>query len=187
MQRAPRQFALAEEAQKAPGKGAKEGPKGAKPAPHKPASDKPAHAPKAEEVSEEVELPLAEVPPEVRKAADVAVPKAMWETAYRHEEGKRIVYELCGEDESGRDVAVTILSDGKVEMVETEIAPEDVPEVVQAALKKKFPHFVIESVYEVTQEGKVAAYEFEGKRPKDKEEIGVYVSPDGQQITVDEN
>ena len=132
------------------------------------------------------EFPLADLPAEVLKAADEAAPKVKWETAYRDEEGKTVLYEVVGKNAEEREVAVLVTAEGKVESVETEILLADVPEVVLDRLKKKFPRFVASNVFEVQEEGKVVGYDFEGKRPKDKQDIGISVSADGKEAQIDE-
>ena len=128
------------------------------------------------------DIAMSKVPAEVKKAADKAVPGGKWESA-----SSETIYELEGKDAKGRAVVVEVTDEGEVEDVSTELAIKDVPEVVVSALKAKMPRFKIETVYESKQDGKVSGYSFEGKRPKDKEEIGVFVSPDGKTIEIDED
>ena len=127
------------------------------------------------------DLELSKVPAKVRKAAEKEIPGGKFESA-----STQIVYELEGKDAKGRAVTVEVDEEGEVGEVNTELAVKDVPEAVMSALKAKMPKFKIESVFESKQEGKVQGYSFEGKRPRDKEEIGVFVSPDGKTIEIDE-
>jgi hypothetical protein len=134
-----------------------------------------------------VEFELAKVPHKVKEAASKAAPGVEWETASKSEEDGEIVYELDGEDASKRYVYAHISADATVNEVAFEIAIEKVPPVVTAALKKRFPAFRVEKAYEAHQNGKVFRYDFEGKRPRDKEEIEVYVSADGTDVKIEEN
>jgi hypothetical protein len=134
------------------------------------------------------EIALDKVPTEVRKAADKAVKKAKWDSASKETEDKKVFwYELEGKDAGGRYVHVSVSSEGIVDEITTEIQPKDVPKVVATALKGKFPKFVASTIYEVRNgDNKIDRYDFEGKRPKDKEEITLSVSPDGKSVEVDE-
>jgi hypothetical protein len=129
----------------------------------------------------EEDIDLADVPAAVKAAAVKAVPKAKWEAA-----ASETIYVLEGKNAKGRSVEVTITEDGDVEDVSTELPVKEVPEPVLSALKAKMPRFKIEAVFESRAEGKVVGYSFEGKRPSDKEEIGVFVSPDGKTIDIDD-
>jgi len=139
----------------------------------------------AEAWSADDEIDLAKVPAKVRKAADKAVPKAVWTSASMSKEDGEVTYELEGTDASKRFVSVEVSSDGEVSEVQTEIPQKEVPAVVAAKLKSRFPRFVTSTVYEVREDGKVIRYDFEGKRPKDKEDIGIYISADGKDVELD--
>lgn len=136
---------------------------------------------------EEEEILLAKVPEVVRKGADKAVPGAKWAAAYLVKEDDEKLYELEGKDSKGRDVVATITPEGTVEDVTTEIPLKEVPESVKEALKGKMPRFKPTTAYEISEEGKVTGYDFEGRRPKDKHDISVYVSADGKTIEIDED
>ena len=132
------------------------------------------------------EIDLDKVPAKVKKAADKAVPRAAWTSASRSVEDGEVTYELEGADAHKRYVWVEVTAEGTVNEVQAEIPFKEVPEVVKAALKGKMPRFLATTTYEVRHEGKVIRYDFEGKRPRDKEEIGVYISADGKDIEVDD-
>jgi hypothetical protein len=68
----------------------------------------------------------------------------------------------------------------------SEIALGEVPQVVMTALEKKLPRFQIASSYEARLDSKVIRYDFEAKRPVDKEEITISVSPDGKEVEIDQ-
>jgi len=131
------------------------------------------------------EIALAKVPAKVRRAADLAVPGAKWSNAFEDEEDGEIYFELEGKDRRQRAVTVEVSGEGEVNEVETEIPLEEVREGVQATLKKRLPRFKVATVYEVREGGKMVGYNFEGKRPRDKEEIVVFVSADGKEVEID--
>ena len=131
------------------------------------------------------EIDLAKVPAKVRRAADLAVPGAKWSTAFKDEEDGETYFELEGKDRRQRVVTVEVSADGEVNEVETEMPLAEVRESVQATLKKRLPRFKVATVYEVREGGKMVGYNFEGKRPRDKEEIVVFVSADGKEVEID--
>jgi len=149
-------------------------------------ADKKRREEKKEKKAKDGEIPLDDVPKAARQAADEAVPKATWDAAYEDREDGELIYELAGKDAEDREVAVMVTEEGKVELIELEIALKDVPAVVTDALKAKFPRFTASTVFELKQAGKVVGYDFEGKRPKDKKEIGISVSVDGKEVEKDE-
>jgi hypothetical protein len=130
---------------------------------------------------------LDKVPAKVKEAAGKAMPRAKWTGATKSVEDGVVTYELEGEDPAKHYVWVDVTADAKVSEVGTEIAAAKVPQVVTAALKKKFPRFQMSSAYEARHEGKVIRYDLEGKRPRDKEEITVSVSPDGKKVEIEED
>jgi len=132
------------------------------------------------------EIELSKVPAVVRKAADKAVAGAKWSSAYMDRDDSGVVYELDGTDAKGRDVIVELTAAGKVNEIETEIPLPDVPAGVQKALKAKYPRFTTTASFEVVRGGKVAGYAFEGRRPRDKEDIDVFVSADGKTVEIEE-
>jgi hypothetical protein len=132
-------------------------------------------------------IALAKVPVKIKEAASKALPRAKWTGATKSVEDGEVTYELEGEDAAKVYVWVELTADGKVNEVGSEIVIGKVPQVVTAALKKKFPRFQVASSYEARKEGKVIRYDFEGKRPRDKKEITVSVSVDGKEIEIDES
>jgi hypothetical protein len=127
------------------------------------------------------EIALESLPSIVRKAVDKAVPGGKWESATC-----QTVYELEGTDAKGRAVVVEVNDDGEVGEVSTETSVMAVPSAVVSALKSKLPRFAVQSVFESRHGGKVVGYSFEGRRPRDKEDVGVFVSVDGKTIEIDE-
>lgn len=135
---------------------------------------------------QEEEIPLSKVPEKVKTAADKAVTGAKWEAAFLMTEVDEKFYELEGRDSKGREVTVTITPEGTVEEISTLIPLKAVPEPVTAALKAKLPRFKPALVFEIREGGKIAGFEFEGRRPNDREDIAVFVSADGKTIEVDD-
>ena len=127
------------------------------------------------------DVELSSVPQAARKAAEKAVPGGKWQAAFI-----QTIFELEGTDAKGRAVVVDVTDDGEIGEISTEIPLKEVPAVVMTALKAKMPRFTVESATESRQEGKVVGYSLEGKRPRDKEEIAVFVSPDGKTVEIDE-
>lgn len=135
----------------------------------------------------EEEIPLKKVPDVVRKAADKAVGKVKWESAHLVTEDGEKLYELEGTDSKGRIVVVTVTPEGTVDEIVTEIALKDVPETVTSALKEKMPRFKAKLAFEISEDGTVTGYDLEGRRPRDKHDIAVYVSADGKTVEIDED
>jgi biopolymer transport protein ExbD len=135
----------------------------------------------------EQDISMADLPANVRQAAQNAVPRAKWSEARKHEDGDEVYYVLDGKINDKRDVTAEITAQGKVTEIEKEIPLKQVPQAVSAALKGKWPRFTPSSVFEISQEGKVVSYEFEGKRPRDKQEITVSVAPDGKTVEIVED
>jgi hypothetical protein len=121
------------------------------------------------------------------EAARKAVPGAKWSIASKEEEDDGVVYALDGEDAAGNHVWVEVTAAGKVNELGSEIESAKVPSVVAAALSKRFPRFQASETCEVRQDGKVIRYDFEGKRPRDKEKITVSVSPEGKTVEIGED
>ena len=138
---------------------------------------------------DEGEIPFDKLPAAVRKAVEAAVPKVKWESGTKEVEGGKTVYTVDGENAKGKAVSVEVTADGKVLEVSVEVTMAEVPAVVKDALRKKLPRFKVDDVYEVSRDGKVAEYQFEGQRPKGKKAdhaITVTVSADGKTVEVDE-
>jgi hypothetical protein len=137
--------------------------------------------------SEPEEIDMEKVPKEAKEAADQAVPKAKWTDAYTSKEDGDTYYELEGTDDKDRYVWIQVDAEGNVYEIQTEIGQKDVPKAVTKALTAKVPKFEIKTVYAVAEDDrdKVTEYHFEGKRPKDEDDIMVGVSADGKTVEVD--
>jgi hypothetical protein len=130
-------------------------------------------------------IALAKVPAKIKAAADKAVPGAEWSEATKSTEDGEVAFRLEGDDAKGRYVWVEVAADGTVNEVQTEIPLKEAPAAVRAALKAKMPRFKVTTVYEARQNGKVVRFDFEGKRPKNKEVISISFSPDGKPVEDD--
>jgi hypothetical protein len=142
---------------------------------------------KDKDKAQEVDVPLDKVPGPVRKAADKTISKAKWIAASKVTEDGELKYELDGTDSKGKEVTIVIATDGLVLEMEREVSMKEVPKVVTEALKKKLADFKVSVVHAVTEDGIVVSYSFEGKRPKDKEEVDVTVDADGSSVDVDDD
>lgn len=133
------------------------------------------------------DIALANLPEIVRKAADKAIPNAKWDKAVKDTDGKDTWYDIKGSDVKGRYVCVTVEPNGDIDEIETEIKSQNAPKSVMAALKGRLPNFKISAVYEIrNDEDKVTRYDFEGKRPKDKEDVTISFTVGGKFIKIDE-
>lgn len=138
----------------------------------------------------ETEIDLADAPEAVRKALKDKLP-GFQETSVTEvrTDGKVARCDLEGKDAKGRFVSTDISVTGEVGEVYIEIPYAEAPKVVRDALKGKFPRFKESAAYEVRQgslDGTRVRYDFEGRRPIDKEDITVSVTPNGKTVTIDE-
>lgn len=95
-------------------------------------------------------------------------------------------YEVGGVYERDRRAIIEVTAEGEITEMEREVGVNVVPQPVTAALKGKMPKFQTATVYEVSEDGTVIGYQFEGKRPKDKKDIDVFVSADGKAVEIEE-
>jgi hypothetical protein len=135
--------------------------------------------------STEKNVPLDQVPPAVRATADKALPGVQWKTAKTKTENSQAVYELKGRDSTNREVEVEVTPEGRLVEAETEIPLEEVPVVVREALKARLPNFKPEKIESVSKGIGSSGYEFEG-RDEANNNIEVFISADGTQVTVEE-
>jgi hypothetical protein len=135
----------------------------------------------------EKDIALDKLPPEIRSAADQAVPGAKWKSAEQETEKGGVRYELKGKGPDGdRHVEVEIAPDGKLIQTEVEVPFKEVPEVVRNKLKAGWPDFEPKEVKAITRPGQPGGYEFEGPGRKGKE-LEVFISGDGNIVEVDED
>jgi hypothetical protein len=141
-----------------------------------------------------VEIRLTEVPKSAWQGVAKKIPTFEAVTVYEYREGDDLrgpddgdlAYEISGFYQTERKVILAANASGEITESEMEVAVSDVPKTVMSALKAKMPKFRAITVYEVTEDGSVTGYQFEGKRPKDKRSIDVFVSADGKEIDVDD-
>lgn len=134
----------------------------------------------------QTEVAFADLPEAARKGIAAAVPGFTPDEVYEVRDGTDVYYELSGQDRRKRDVWLSVYPDGKVDEVSTAVTMKEVPAAVVNAVKAKFPKFQASAGYEVRLDGKVVRYDIEGRRPRDKDDITLSVTPDGKEVTVDE-
>jgi hypothetical protein len=135
----------------------------------------------------ERKISLDKLPPEIKSAADRAIPGAKWHSAEQETEKGGIRYELKGKGpDNDRHVEVEIAPDGKLIQTEVEVPFKEVPEVVRNKPKSGWPDFEPEEVKAITREGKASGYEFEGPRRQGKE-LEVFISGNGDIVEVEED
>jgi hypothetical protein len=132
--------------------------------------------------SDESKVPLSEVPQaglEAVKAmfADADITGAAKET----EEGKT-VFEVSLK-QKGRNIDVTLGTDGKIQLIEKEIAAKDLPAAVKRALEAKYPKATYKIIEEVSnvKDGKPTLDFFEALLvTANKQKLEVQITPDGR-------
>jgi hypothetical protein len=136
----------------------------------------------------EREIPLKDIPPEIKAAADKAVPGAKWQKAEQEKEKGQIIYELKGKGpEKDRMVEVEVTPDGKLIQTEVEVPLNEVPDVVRNKLKSGWPDFKPEEVKAITREDGTQGYEFEGPGGAKGKELEIFISGDGKTVDLDED
>lgn len=136
---------------------------------------------------EERDIPLDKLPPEIRAAADQAMPGAKWTKVEQETEKGGVRYELKGKAPDGdRHVEVEISPDGKLIQTEVEVPSKNIPPVVMDKLKKGWPEFDPKEIKAVTQVGGPKGYEFEGPMAKGGE-LEIFISEDGSIVEVEQD
>jgi hypothetical protein len=97
---------------------------------------------------DESKVALSDVPPAGLAAAKAMFPKAEIVGAAKETDGDKTVYEVTFK-EQGRTIDVTIGLEGKIELVEREIAEKELPASVSKALALKYPQASIKLVERV--------------------------------------
>ncbi|QGJ71014.1 Hypothetical protein PBC10988_27170 [Planctomycetales bacterium 10988] len=134
--------------------------------------------------SEESEMPLQEVPQEIRSAASQKVRNVEWTKAFTEHEDGQLVYELQGRDQDGRQIEVDITADAQILEVEREIELEDAPQQVQQALARQAEGFTVEFA-ERSERPESVWYEFEGRNAKGQQ-CDIEIHEDGRQLAFEE-
>jgi hypothetical protein len=127
---------------------------------------------------------LSTVPEVVMQIARQTAPKIAWTSAFKEkvDEGEfKECYRLVGKDDKQRTVTLKALPDGSIVYVRTEIASEDVPAIVAAALKAGKPDFIAKRFEAVGPEGSIFYYRFEGQLANG-EKIVMAVRADGKRV-----
>jgi hypothetical protein len=138
---------------------------------------------------------LTDVPLPAWEAVAQKVPTFEAITAYDLRQGDNLLkpsdedfrgFEVGGVYSKDKQVIIEVTAEGEIGEMEKEIPLADVPKLVTAALKAKMPRFQAATVFELSEEGAVAGYIFEGRRPRDKTAIDVFVSTDGKEIEIED-
>jgi hypothetical protein len=142
-----------------------------------------------------ISLQLTDVPLPAWEAVAANVPTFEAITAYELRQGDDLLkptdddyrgFEVGGVHAKDKQVIIEVTAEGEIGDMEKEIALSDVPRDVAAALKAKMPRFQAKTVFEYSEDGTVTGYVFEGKRPRDKAAIDVFVSADGKEIEIED-
>ena len=108
--------------------------------------------------AEEVKIALDKLPTAVVKAIKAKYPKAEMVGAEAGEENGKKQFEVKLKN-GGHDLEVTLSPAGKILVVEKVIHAKDLPKVVAAAVKAKYPKAAIKKVEELSKDDKVTGYE----------------------------
>jgi hypothetical protein len=131
---------------------------------------------------DESKVPLGDVPKAGLEAVKVMFPKAEITGAAKETEHDKTVYEVTLK-QLGRTIDVTIGTDGKIQVVEKEIAEKDLPVEVRRALDAKYPkatYKIVEQV-EAVKDGKATLDFFETLLVTAQgESLEVQILPDGR-------
>ena len=107
---------------------------------------------------------MSNVPANVKAAAERAAPGVAWKKACKETENGQTFYELCGKDAANRRTEAEVSADGMVKEVETEIGETAVPANIREVFRAKHPEFKATGAEQVTRNGQVYAFDFEGKK-----------------------
>jgi len=98
--------------------------------------------------ADEEKLPLDKLPKAVADAVKKRFPKAELVEAAKETEGEKVEYEVTIKD-GGIKIDVMLTPDGKITLIEREIAAKDLPDAVTKALDAKYPKATIRVAEEV--------------------------------------
>jgi hypothetical protein len=130
--------------------------------------------------ADEKKIPLSEVPKPVTDAFKAKFPKATIKNAIKEEEGGKVTYEIESTLKSGMSLDAVLKPDGEFVAIETEIKVSDIPAVVAAGVKEKYPTASTTKAEEVNAAGKIT-YEITIKKDTGKAAVVVF-SKDGKFI-----
>jgi hypothetical protein len=132
--------------------------------------------------SDESKVQLGDVPKAGVEAVKAMFPGAEITGAAKETEDDKTVYEVTLK-QKGRTIDVTVGLDGKIQVVEKEIAASNLPAAVKRALEAKYPkatYKIVEQV-EAMKDGKLTLDFYETLLvTANKEKIEVQVAPDGK-------
>lgn len=132
-------------------------------------------------------ISLSDLPPDVKAAADQAVPGAKWKSAEQETDKGSVHYEIKGKGaDNDREVEVEVTPDGKLLQTEIEVPLKEVPDLVRMTLKERWPDLKPKEVKAVTRQNGASGYEFEEPRGLGKE-FEVFISGDGKTVEVKED
>jgi hypothetical protein len=132
--------------------------------------------------SDESKVPLSEVPKAGQTAVKAMFPAAEIVGAAKETENGKTVFEITLK-QKGKTIDVTVGEDGRIQVVEKEIAEKELPATVRGALEAKYPKATYEIIEEVSnvKDGKPVLDFYEALliTPK-KEKLEVQITPDGK-------
>jgi hypothetical protein len=130
----------------------------------------------------ESKIALGDVPKASMQAVKAMFPAAEIVGAAKETEEGKTFYEVTLK-QKGRNIDVTIDSDGTIQLVEREIADNDLPKTVRQALDAKYPkatYKIVEAV-DLVKDGKRTLDFFEALLlTADKKLVEVQIAPDGK-------
>jgi hypothetical protein len=132
--------------------------------------------------ADESKVPLGDVPKAGLEAVKTMFPKAEITGAAKETEHDKTVYEVTLK-QSGRTIDVTVGTDGKIQLVEKEVAEKELPVEVRRTLDAKYPkatYKIVEQV-DVVKDGKPTLDFFETLLVTAAgESLEIQIAPDGK-------
>ena len=135
-----------------------------------------------EDAGKESPVDLANLPANVRHAAEAAVPGLKVVSSQKEEEDGKPVFEVSGTVD-GTGVEVLVTPEGEVLCIERVIAFDKVPEPVKKAAEAKVPGLVVAMAEEIKKSG-ATQYELKGKANGRRYEVKL--SEAGEVLEVEE-
>jgi hypothetical protein len=132
--------------------------------------------------SDESKVPLGEVPQAGLEAVKAMFAGADITGAAKETEDGKTVFEVSLK-QKGRNIDVTLGTDGKIQLIEKEIAEKDLPAAVKRTLDAKYPKATYKIIEEVSnvKEGKPTLDFFEVLLvTANKQKLEVQITPDGK-------
>lgn len=132
--------------------------------------------------SDESKVPVSEVPQGGLEAAKAMFPGATVSGVAKETEDAKTVFEVTLKH-NGKNIDVTIGLDGKIQVIEREIADKDLPAAVKKTLDAKYPKATRKILEEVSsvKDGKPTLDFFEALLvTANQETLEVQIEPDGK-------